>query len=66
VIVIFQVVERPTNQYIKIVGCEHSLVSSLKSKTDLKEKDGLDPYAIKEARDNSKPTTTKVATTACA
>ena len=51
VIVIFQVVERPTIKYIKIVGCENKLKNSLLSKTDLKEKDGLDPYAIKEARD---------------
>ena len=51
VIVIFQVVERPTIKYIKIVGCENKLRSSLLSKTDLKEKDSLDPYAVKEARD---------------
>ena len=51
VVVIFQIVERPTIKYIKIVGCENTLKSSLESKTDLKVKDGLDPYAIKEARD---------------
>ncbi len=51
VVVIFQIVERPTIHYIQIVGCENKLKSSLISKTDLKVKDGLDPYAIKEARD---------------
>lgn len=51
VVVIFQVVERPVIHYIKIIGCEHALRSSLLDKTDLKVKDGLDPYAIKEARD---------------
>ena len=51
VVVIFQIVERPTIKYIRIVGCENTLKSSLESKTDLKVKDGLDPYAIKEARD---------------
>ncbi len=51
VVVVFQVVERPTIHYIKIVGIQSELRSSLLSKIDLKVGDGLDPYLIKEARD---------------
>lgn len=51
VLVIFQVVERPLIHYIKMVGNEGVLTSTLIGKTDLKVSDGMDPYSIKEARD---------------
>ena len=50
VIVIFQVVQRPIIQEIIVVGCENELRSSLVSKSELKVKDPLDPYAITEGR----------------
>ena len=53
VIVIFQVVERPIIQYIKMVGNQGVLTSTLIGKTDLKVGDGMDPYSIKEARTTS-------------
>ena len=49
-IVIFQVVQRPIIQEIIVVGCENELRSSLVSKSELKVKDPLDPYAITEGR----------------
>lgn len=51
VVVIFQVVERATIHYIKMVGNQEYLTSTLIGKTDLKVGDGMDPYSIKEARD---------------
>ena len=49
--VIFQVVERPIIQYIKMVGNQGVLTSTLIGKTDLKVGDGMDPYSVKEGRD---------------
>src|SRR5260370_16027361 len=51
VLVIYQVVERHIIQYIKMVGNQGVLTSTLIGKTDLKVGDGMDPYSIKEARD---------------
>jgi outer membrane protein insertion porin family len=51
VVVTFRVVERATIHYIKMVGNQEYLTSTLIGKTDLKVGDGMDPYSIKEARD---------------
>ena len=50
IVVIFQVVERPTLQYVKFVGNQDITSRSLLKKSELKEKDPLDPYAVEEAR----------------
>ena len=50
IVVIFQVVERPTLQYIKFVGNQDLTTRSLLKKSELKEKEPLDPYAVEEAR----------------
>ncbi len=51
IIVIFQVFERPTIQSIIFVGNEGVLSSTLLKTSELEVSQGMDPYAIKEARD---------------
>jgi outer membrane protein insertion porin family len=50
VVVIFQVVERPTLEFVTFVGNQDITSSTLKKKSELKAKDPLDPYAVEEAR----------------
>ncbi len=51
IIVIFQVFERPTIHSIIFVGNEGVLSSTLLKTSELEVSQGMDPYAIKEARD---------------
>lgn len=50
VAVIFQVVERPTLQYVKFVGNQDIATRTLKKKSELEVGAPLDPYAVEEAR----------------
>ncbi len=50
VAVIFQVVERPTLQYLKFVGNQAIASRTLRKKSELTVGDALDPYAVEEAR----------------
>ncbi len=51
IVVIFQVIERPLIQSVTIVGNEGVLSSTLLKAAELEIGQGMDPYAIKEARD---------------
>jgi outer membrane protein insertion porin family len=48
--VIFQVVERATIEYIDFCGNQSIRTQTLRKKTELEEKQPLDPYAVEEAR----------------
>ncbi|MGA2034342.1 MAG: POTRA domain-containing protein [Thermoguttaceae bacterium] len=49
-VVIFQVLEHPILQEIKIIGNDRMRTSVLKEKTELKVGDGADPFRAEEAR----------------
>src|SRR5262249_16894153 len=49
-IVIFQVVERPTLEYVKFVGNQDVRTQTLRKKSELDKGQPLDPYAVEEAR----------------
>ena len=49
-IVIFQVVERPTLEYVKFVGNQAVRTQTLRKKSELEKGQPLDPYAVEEAR----------------
>ncbi len=49
-IVIFQVVERPTIEEVVIVGNQDIRSQTLRKKSELEEKQPLDPYAVEEGR----------------
>ncbi len=49
-IVIYEVVERPTLQYVKFVGNERVLTSTLAREAGLKAGDSFDTFAVEEAR----------------
>lgn len=50
VVVIFQVVERPTIRYVKYVGNQHHTGRTLRKKAEIDVGDAMDPYVIEEAR----------------
>jgi outer membrane protein insertion porin family len=50
VVVIFQVVERPTLRYVKYVGNERISTRTLRKKAEIDIGDSMDPYVIEEAR----------------
>jgi len=50
VIVIFEVVERPTLQYVRYLGNVQIASKKLAKETDLKKGDALDPYAVEEGK----------------
>ncbi|HEY2827343.1 MAG TPA: POTRA domain-containing protein, partial [Pirellulales bacterium] len=50
IIVIFQVVERPTLEYVKFVGNQEVRTQTLRKKSELEKSQPLDPYAVEEAR----------------
>jgi outer membrane protein insertion porin family len=50
IIVIFQVVERPTLEYVKFVGNQDVRTQTLRKKSELEKGQPLDPYAVEEAR----------------
>jgi len=50
VIIIFQVAERPTLEYVKYVGNEKIYTKTLAKQTELKRGDALDPYAVEDGR----------------
>lgn len=50
VVVIFQVVERPTIRYVKYVGNQRNTSRTLRKKAEIDVGDAMDPYVIEEAR----------------
>ncbi len=50
VIVLFQVFERPTLEYVKYYGHKRMKRKALEKQTELKPGDALDPYAVEEGR----------------
>jgi outer membrane protein insertion porin family len=50
VVVIFQVVERPTIRYVKYVGNQRHTARTLRKKSEIDVGDAMDPYVIEEAR----------------
>jgi outer membrane protein insertion porin family len=48
--VIFQVVERPTLEYVTFVGNQDVGTKTLRKKSELEPKQPLDPYAVEEGR----------------
>jgi outer membrane protein insertion porin family len=50
VVVIFQVVERPTIRYVKYVGNNKYTGRTLRKKAEIEVGDAMDPYVIEEAR----------------
>jgi len=50
VVVIFQVVERPTLRYVKFVGNERITTRTLRKKSEIDVGDSMDPYVVEEAR----------------
>ncbi len=50
VVVIFQVVERPTIRYVKYVGNYRHTGRTLRKKSEIDVGDAMDPYVIEEAR----------------
>ncbi len=49
-IVIFEILERPTLQYVKYVGNEKVKKKILRKESELKEGDAADPFAVEEGR----------------
>jgi outer membrane protein insertion porin family len=49
-VVIFQVVERPTLEYVYFVGNQDVRTQTLRKKSELEVKQPLDPYAVEEGR----------------
>src|SRR5262249_9336903 len=49
-IVIFQVVERPTLEYVYFVGNQDTRTQTLRKKSELEKGQPLDPYAVEEGR----------------
>jgi outer membrane protein insertion porin family len=50
IVVIFQVVERPTIRYVKYVGNNKYTGRTLRKKAEIEVGDAMDPYVIEEAR----------------
>jgi outer membrane protein insertion porin family len=50
VVVIFQVVERPTLRYVKYVGNQRITTRTLRKKAEIDVGDSMDPYVVEEAR----------------
>lgn len=50
IVVIFQVVERPTLEYVKFVGNQDIRTQTLRKKSELEKGQPLDPYAVEEGR----------------
>ena len=50
VVVIFQVVERPTLRYVKYVGNRRISTRTLRKKAEVAVGDSMDPYVVEEAR----------------
>jgi outer membrane protein insertion porin family len=50
VVVIFQVVERPTLRYVRYVGNERISTRTIRKKAEIDVGDSMDPYVVEEAR----------------